>query len=131
MGIGQWIGIGVDKGIRQLGDQIGIIKQNIHKECFNAWSKSSQQSNGEILCVYCRAPWIQDNQNHNKSHSKINQNISLINQEGYMNLGYEQGQSQIRDTSSYHWNFHGSDDDEDDYHYHRYKCNWGRSYRRW
>jgi len=33
MGIGQWIGIGVDKGIRQLGDQIGIIKQNIHKEC--------------------------------------------------------------------------------------------------
>lgn len=67
---------------------------NFHTDCMTRWCRSAQMS-----CPLCRCPW---------SSQPGNVAASPIQNEGYVNLGRLQGQSPIRDTSTYQfseWNY--------------------------
>ena len=73
--------------------------QNVHRECFEKWAKSSVASNGKVRCVYCRAEWEGD-------ETSIKRILEVcggkLGREGYINVGERLGFSRKRDYSTYH-----------------------------
>ncbi|KAI7848695.1 hypothetical protein BDC45DRAFT_522467 [Circinella umbellata] len=66
---------------------------NIHKTCFDAWSKTGRS---KITCVYCRAEW-----NDSSKKQKNKEVYNPRNEEGYVNVGSLVGMPEIRDGASY------------------------------
>lgn len=31
---------------------------NVHRDCFEKWSRSKQGTGGKVTCIYCRANWL-------------------------------------------------------------------------
>lgn len=65
---------------------------NFHLSCIKRWSESAKQGwkKSPTTCPNCRQPWIDE----------TTRNVP-VGKEGYTNLGRLQGQSPIRDTSTY------------------------------
>ncbi|KAL7539717.1 hypothetical protein ACHAXR_009524 [Thalassiosira sp. AJA248-18] len=72
---------------------------NFHKECIQIWTRQPAQR-GKPTCPACRQPWV-DVQTGGKKPA------SARSPEGYDNLGSLQGQSPVRDTSTYHEPYDG------------------------
>ena len=81
--------------------------QNVHKECLGMFHRSQH---GQKTCVYCRAPWVEGKadatQGVKPKPRPTSPNGYEYRDEGYLNLGQEQGLSGRRDTSTYHWGWH-------------------------
>jgi len=76
---------------------------NVHVQCFKEWKKNAIRSGQDVVCMYCRAEWIdgpKDKVAGQKKKGKKGKNSGF--NEGYMNLAVEQGVSRTRDTSSYY-----------------------------
>ena len=73
--------------------------QNVHRECFEQWAKSSVASNGKVRCVYCRAEWEGD---ENSIKRILEVGGGKLGREGYINVGEHLGLSGKRDSSTYH-----------------------------
>ena len=73
--------------------------QNVHRECFEQWAKSSNAANGQVRCVYCRAVWEGDEDSVRRI---LQAGGGTIGNEGYVNVGEQLGLSGRRDYSSYH-----------------------------
>ena len=73
--------------------------QNVHRECFEQWAKSSVASNGKVRCVYCRAEWEGD---ENSIKRILEVGGGKLGREGYINVGDHLGLSGKRDYSTYH-----------------------------
>ncbi|KAG2215656.1 hypothetical protein INT45_008404 [Circinella minor] len=67
---------------------------NIHKTCFDAWSKTGRS---KITCVYCRAEW----NDSSKKKEKTKEVYNPRNEEGYVNVGSLVGMPETRDGASY------------------------------
>lgn len=76
---------------------------NFHKACIQMWTRQSSQR-GNPTCPACRQPWA-DVQTGGKRQQQ--QSRSPGANEGYENLGNLQGQSPVRDTSTYHSPYSG------------------------
>jgi hypothetical protein len=75
-----------------------VCGNNIHRHCFEQWSKSKP---GVVKCVYCRTPWKGD-EDSIKRIAKGGSGSGTVNEEGYVNVAGELGISTQRDMSSYH-----------------------------
>ena len=73
---------------------------NYHKECMRMWT-SQHRSNPK--CPICRQPWG-DVATGGKTAGGSPKRKGGTNREGYVNVGELQGQSPVRDTSTYHFN---------------------------
>jgi plasmid maintenance system killer protein len=73
----------------------GTCGTNYHKGCIQMWTRQSARSGP--TCPSCRQPWI-DVATGGKSKKDA---ASPSRSEGYDNLGRLQGQSSVRDTSTY------------------------------
>lgn len=74
---------------------------NFHVHCMKMWT--SQCRGGDPTCPACRQLWIDPKTGgKRKSRNDEDGTGSLVNHEGYVNLGALQGQRQRRDTSTYH-----------------------------
>lgn len=51
---------------------------NVHRDCFERWSRSKRSSRGKVTCIYCRAEWVDDN--------KGGHNSNKVEPGGYVNL---------------------------------------------
>ena len=76
--------LGGDENIAQLTFCQAACGTNFHKECIKMWT--SQHTNNPT-CPACRQPWTDVTTGGNS--------------EGYVNLASLQGQSRVRDTSTY------------------------------
>ena len=65
---------------------------NFHEQCIKIWSQQLSRQGAKTTCPACRQPW-DGPEKKAKSPGKS---------EGYDNLGGLQGQSPVRDTSTYH-----------------------------
>lgn len=75
--------------------------QNIHKECFDMWAKTKNQSGrGGITCPMCRSEWQVDEEEMLKDIK----NKGVVNADGYVNVADQLGISRVRDSSTY---YHG------------------------
>lgn len=64
---------------------------NVHRDCFERWSRSKRSTGGRVTCIYCRADW-------DDISSKKSQN-SKTDRGGYVNLAsYSEGHAH-QDTS--------------------------------
>ena len=70
----------------------GTCGVNFHKGCIQMWTRQSAKP----TCPACRQPWEDIETGGKKSGG------SPSRREGYDNLGSLQGQSMVRDTSTYH-----------------------------
>jgi Ring finger domain/SWIM zinc finger len=68
----------------------GTCGANFHAACLSRWLRS--QSGHQSSCPNCRQLWV----------GAENPRAALPNNEAYTNLGALQGQSPVRDTSTYH-----------------------------
>lgn len=75
----------------------GTCGTNYHKGCIQMWTRQSAQARSGPTCPSCRQPWI-DVATGGKSKKAV---ASPSRSEGYDNLGRLQGQSSVRDTSTY------------------------------
>mmetsp|Transcript_47624 Transcript_47624/g.101201 ORF Transcript_47624/g.101201 Transcript_47624/m.101201 type:complete len:278 (-) Transcript_47624:88-921(-) len=73
---------------------------NFHRGCIQMWTRQPAQRS-KPTCPACRQPWVDDQTGGKKSQGKG------TNDEGYENLGSLQGQSLVRDTSTYHSSYDG------------------------
>jgi hypothetical protein len=69
---------------------------NFHADCIRRWLGQHHQSRGEQTCPACRQPWLQE------GGTAAVASPTTTTREGYVNLGAMQGQSPLRDTSTYH-----------------------------
>ncbi len=75
----------------------GTCGTNYHKGCIQMWTRQSAQARSGPSCPSCRQPWI-DVATGGKSKKA---EASPSRSEGYDNFGSLQGQSSVRDTSTY------------------------------
>lgn len=73
--------------------------QNVHRDCFEQWAKSSGTSNGQVRCIYCRAVWQGDEDSVRRI---LQAGGGQIGSEGYINVREQLGLSGKRDYSTYH-----------------------------
>lgn len=74
-----------------------VCGTNFHKECIRMWT-SQHRSNP--TCPACRQQWT-DVGTGGKGSPNTKRGAGEVNREGYINLGGLQGQSPVRDTSTY------------------------------
>jgi len=67
---------------------------NFHRDCMRMWAQQGPQR-GDPTCPACRQPWT-DTETGGTPQKDAHDT------EGYENVGELQGQSRVRDTSSYH-----------------------------
>lgn len=82
-------------------DSCGTCMNYIHKECLSQWL--SVQHN----CVYCRTTWCAYGSKPLSAKARANAMAAAEGEEGYINLGAEQGLSGRRETDDYrefYWN---------------------------
>ena len=77
----------------------GTCGTNFHRECIQMWTRSASTN---PTCPACRQPWVDVETGGRKRAAK-----SPNQSEGYDNLGSLQGQSPVRDTSTYHSRYDG------------------------
>lgn len=66
---------------------------NVHRDCFEKWSRSKRSTGGKVTCIYCRADWLDIKKNRPNS-----QNVET-DRDGYVNLAsYSEGHAH-QDTS--------------------------------
>ena len=73
--------------------------QNVHRECFEQWAKSSMAFNKKVQCVYCRAEW---EGNEDSVARILKAGGGHKGREGYINVGEQLGLDKRRDYSTYH-----------------------------
>lgn len=68
--------------------------QNIHKECFDMWARTKNQSGrgGAITCPMCRSEWRVDE----GEMLKDIKNQGILNADGYVNIADQLGISRVR-----------------------------------
>lgn len=71
---------------------------NFHVECIKMWTNQPSQR-GKPSCPACRQPWVDVKTGGKKKAVAPKRSAG---DEGYANLGSLQGQSPVRDTSTYH-----------------------------
>ncbi len=76
--------------------------QNFHLGCIKMWKSQCQES---PTCPACRQEWVDETTTESQGDDSV---------EGYMNFGALQGQSRVRDTSTYYGQR------RDNYYYYRY-----------
>lgn len=86
-------------GNKKMLDSCGTCRNYIHKECLGQWL--SVQRN----CVYCRAVWCAHGTKPQSAKAKAKAAAASGGEEGYINLGAEQGLDRRRDTYDYEFNF--------------------------
>lgn len=79
----------------------GTCGTNFHKECIKLWTRQPSHQHSGPTCPACRQPWQDVETGGRKAGESSSRN------EGYENLGRLQGQSPIRDTSTYHSRYDG------------------------
>mmetsp|Transcript_4516 Transcript_4516/g.8068 ORF Transcript_4516/g.8068 Transcript_4516/m.8068 type:complete len:285 (-) Transcript_4516:189-1043(-) len=77
---------------------------NFHRECIQMWTRQPAQRENPT-CPACRQPWVDVRTGGKKTQSRSS--IKNEHSEGYENLGSLQGQSSVRDTSTYHEPYDG------------------------
>ena len=77
-----------------------VCGQNFHSECIKMWT--SQHRNNPT-CPSCRQPWMDPKTGGGKKRKSSDMDGG--GDEGFVNLGSLQGQSRVRDTSTYN-NYH-------------------------
>ena len=101
----------------------GTCGTNFHSDCIRTWKTRGCGAGGGrsaavVTCPNCRQPWVEESLLQGTTGTNENNN------EGYVNLGRLQGQSSVRDTSTYRKRWSPSyrhricgryDDDDDDY----------------
>lgn len=55
-----------------------ICGNNVHRDCFEKWSRSKRSTGGKVTCIYCRADWL-DGMRKSGPNEKTDGN-------GYVNL---------------------------------------------
>ena len=70
---------------------------NFHKGCIQMWTSQPKQR-VDPSCPACRQPWLDVESGGKRKPAPK----SIPGDEGYTNLGSLQGQSPVRDTSTYH-----------------------------
>ena len=75
----------------------GTCGTNFHKSCMQMWTRQSAHKSAGPTCPACRQPWEDIETGGRKAGGSPSRSC-----EGYDNLGRLQGQSTVRDTSSYH-----------------------------
>ncbi|WVQ78319.1 hypothetical protein IAT38_000404 [Cryptococcus sp. DSM 104549] len=70
----------------------------LHRECFTMWSATNRAKRNKVTCVWCRAPW-EDDDHFNKGKGKATYSYSS---DGHMNLADQAGMSRLRDVSTYY-----------------------------
>jgi hypothetical protein len=80
---------------KKMLDSCGTCRNYIHKECLGQWL--SVQRN----CVYCRAVWCAYGTKPLSAKAKAKAAAAAGGEEGYINLGAEQGLNRRRDTYDY------------------------------
>eukprot|EP00553_Chaetoceros_curvisetus_P003672 CAMPEP_0204635066 /NCGR_PEP_ID=MMETSP0717-20131115/30687_1 /ASSEMBLY_ACC=CAM_ASM_000666 /TAXON_ID=230516 /ORGANISM="Chaetoceros curvisetus" /LENGTH=283 /DNA_ID=CAMNT_0051653699 /DNA_START=10 /DNA_END=861 /DNA_ORIENTATION=+ len=85
---------------------------NFHAECIRIWTSQGEQRQNPT-CPACRQPWIDVKTGGCCSSKRSGVGVAGGGDEGYENLGALQGQSRVRDTSTYQ--------SYDDYDYGYYK----------
>ncbi|KAH8938433.1 hypothetical protein BDL97_16G082400 [Sphagnum fallax] len=75
---------------------------NVHRDCFERWSRSKRSSRGKVTCIYCRAEWVDD--------KKEGHNSNKVEPGGYVNLasysenhGTEECSLEALYPDSYEW----------------------------
>jgi Zn-finger nucleic acid-binding protein len=71
----------------------GTCGTNFHADCIRRWKSQQQQA----TCPACRQIWVDEDEDAKKVRASSGQG-----EEGYVNLGRLQGQSPVRDTSTYY-----------------------------
>ncbi|KAI8631596.1 hypothetical protein F5Y19DRAFT_493474 [Xylariaceae sp. FL1651] len=72
--------------------------QNIHKECFEMWASTKQQTARDpVTCPMCRTPWQGD-----EDMVKKIKNTGIAGADGYVNVADQLGISRMRDESTYY-----------------------------
>lgn len=84
-----------------------VCGANFHKDCIRRWLS---QQRGQPTCPNCRSIWHSTGEATSSSATATSNTI----REGYLNFGALQGQSSVRDTSTYN----------------EYGYSYGRSYKR-
>lgn len=51
---------------------------NVHRDCFDRWSRSKRSAGGKVTCIYCRAEWL-ENMDQKTQNLKVDSG-------GYVNL---------------------------------------------
>ena len=74
----------------------GTCGTNFHKECIKMWTRQTSNQISGPTCPACRQEWQDVETGGRKAGG------SPSKSEGYDNLGSLQGQSRVRDTSTYH-----------------------------
>lgn len=80
----------------------GTCGTNFHKACMQLWTRQATHGSSGPTCPACRQPW-EDVETGGRKAGRGSPSRS----EGYDNLGSLQGQSAVRDTSSYHSPYDG------------------------
>lgn len=80
----------------------GTCGTNFHKGCIQMWTRQSAQKSAGPTCPACRQPWEDIETGGKKAGGSPTRSS-----EGYDNLGRLQGQSTVRDTSTYHYSPYG------------------------
>eukprot|EP00985_Skeletonema_marinoi_P032190 scaffold39073_cov186-Skeletonema_marinoi.AAC.4 len=80
----------------------GTCGTNFHKSCIQMWTRQSAHKSAGPTCPACRQQWEDVETGGKKAGGG-----SPSRSEGYDNLGRLQGQSTVRDTSSYHSPYDG------------------------
>ena len=80
----------------------GTCGTNFHKTCIQMWTRQSAHKRAGPTCPACRQPWEDVATGGRKTGVG-----SPSRSEGYDNLGRLQGQSTVRDTSTYHSPYDG------------------------
>lgn len=80
----------------------GTCGTNFHKACMQMWTRQSAHGRSGPTCPACRQQWEDVETGGRKAGGG-----SPSRSEGYDNLGRLQGQSSVRDTSSYHSPYDG------------------------
>ena len=79
---------------------------NFHKKCIQMWVRQSKYKRGGPTCPACRQPW-ENAATRGKKKAVVS---SPSRSEGYDNLGRLQGQSTVRDTSTYNYSSYSHGD---------------------
>jgi hypothetical protein len=80
----------------------GTCGTNFHKGCIQMWTKQSTHNSAGPTCPACRQPWEDTETGGRKAGGSPTRRS-----EGYDNLGRLQGQSTVRDTSTYRFSPYG------------------------
>ena len=80
---------------KSLLDSCGACMNYIHKECVGQWLRVQKN------CVYCRSVWCAYGTKPSSAKSRAKAVAAAEGEEGYINLGAEQGLSPRRETGDY------------------------------